>query len=414
MDELHAFVLTFSEKEVPVASDDELSHISSILLIHATKDTECSLKVLQCFAYFTLDASPKSVLCLETFEKVLNILTGTGQLRRDEILAWFVDELRPLLLCIKHNEKVSASNALKPQIGMSYKEDAQREEWRKRGGLKSIPLFYVVLLHLKNKDVSSNLWWITPGILNLLDDTNDIEGVKLKGVFLLRVFLEHCFDDQGKWVSFSDLGLFELYRPILVNMCYYMPPSYDSNTSLKVLQTVFPTLMSLYRLQFGDGSIRYKHYLGKFLSEIILQILVPRVNLTHESLTEYALDVVCQIIQIQKELSAVHLQRIIYVLGEYLVRNPFFTAFSSLLHGTLNVVSALISHCSKERIVAHKYDFLGLLLIIFEKCQQEGKLTQTRLEKLQTLRLSLEAAGCDFDTDKREILIRKDVYEFFQ
>ncbi|AQZ18388.1 TTI2 (YJR136C) [Zygosaccharomyces parabailii] len=414
MDELQAFVLKFSDKEVPVVSDNELSHISSILLIHATKDTQCSLKVLQCLAYFALDASPKSVLCLETFKRVLDILIATEQLGRDEILDWFVDELRPLLPCIKHNENVSASNALKPGIGISYKEDAQREEWRKRGGLKSIPLFYVVLLHLKNKDISSNLWWITPGILNILDDTNDIEGVKLKGVFLLRVFLEHCFDDQRKWVSFSDLGLFELYRPILLNMCYYLPPSYDSNTSLKVLQTVFPALMALYRLQFGDGSLNYKHHLGKFLSEIILQILIPRVNLTHESLTEYALDIVCQIIQIQKESSAVHLQRIIYVLGEYLVRNPFFTAFSSLLHGTLNVITALIRYCPKERIVAHKYDFLGLLLIIFEKCQQEGMLTPTTLEKLQTLRLSLEAAGCDFDADKREILIRKDVYEFFQ
>lgn len=413
MDDLHAFVVRFSDRKLPEVSDEELNHICSTLLVHATVNIEDTFEVLQCLSYFTLDAGPRGAMCLEIFEKVINILYDQDQLTHDEILDRLINKLRPLLLRISENERQPTGNALKPHIGMSYKEDEQRREWKEQGGLKSIPFFYVVLRHLQNRDVSSNVWWITPGILNLLDDTNDINGVKLKGVFLLGVFLEYCFGDQKNWVSFYDLGLFELYRPVLLNMCYYLPPAYDSGTSLQIMKTVFPVLNSLYRLQFFDSDLDYKYHLGQFLSEILLQNLVPRINLSSEPLTEYALQIISEMIKLLGTSSAVHLQRIVYVIGEYLVRNPFFTAFESLMHGTLNIIETLIVTCADDRIVAHKYDFLGLLLITLGKCKQEGKLTPAMLCKLRGLRRSLEKAGCNFTTDKEEFTAHRDMHEFF-
>lgn len=406
MEGLKTFTNKFDGPHLPVITDDELSRICDHLLDHIIDDVNTNLNVIQCIAYFTLDNGVRGTKSLETIKKAISQLIKETSWTYDELLAWMIGRLRPLLLRIEEGDRQpkKTDNALKPKIGFSSKEDEQREEWRNRGGLKSVPYFYVVLLHLKNRHVSSNLWWITPGILNILDDTTDIVGIKLRGVFLLKVFLENCFEDQDHWISFSDLGLFELYLPVLLSLCYYLPPSYDSNTSLTVLRTVFPTLNSLYRLQFLSSDLKYKYHLGKFLSEILLQNLIPRVNFTSEPLTAYGLQVCCTVVEILGVSSAVHLQRMVYVMGEYLVRNPFFTAFNSLLDNTLNLIHILVVQSPAERVVAHKYDFYGLLLISFGKCKQEGKLTQEVLHKFKSIRQSLKAAGCNFDEDKDEIL----------
>ncbi|CAR26392.1 ZYRO0B08624p [Zygosaccharomyces rouxii] len=416
MEELKAFVTKFDGAHLPTIDDDDLRQTCSHLRDHATDDVNTSLQVIQCLSYFTMDKEPRGSKCLETIKIVVDKLTNDTNWSYDELLTWLIDRLRPLLLRTKESSRQSnknENNALKPKVGQSYKEDEQRQAWRNEGGLKSIPFFYVVLFNLKNRHVSSNLWWITPGILNILDDTTDIVGVKLKGVILLRVFLENCFEDQKNWVSFSDLGLYELYSPILWNLCYYLPPSYDSNTSLSILQTVFPTLNSLYRLQFISSDLKYKYHLGKFLSEILLQNLIPRVNFISEPLTAYALDVCCRCVRILGVSSAVHLQRMIYVLGEYLVRNPFFTAFDSLMDNTLSLIHTMIVECPAERVVAHKYDFYGLLLISFGKCKQEGKLTQEIMRKFKRIRESMKATGCDPNEDKDEILANHRYMEEF-
>lgn len=417
MEELKAFTDRFEGSYLPAIDDYELNHICTHLEDHASDNVEISLQVIQCLSYFTMDKEPRGSKCLETTKKAINILANETKWSYDELLMWLIDSLRPLLLRLHDNIRPSNKNernALKPKIGLSYKEDEQRETWRKGGGLKSIPFFYVVLYHLKNRHVSSNVWWITPGILNILDDTTDLVGVKLKGVNLLRVFLENCFEDQKNWISFNDLGLFELYSPILWNLCYYLPPSYDSNTSLTILKAVFPTLNSLNRLQFINSDLKYKYHTGKFLSEILLQNLIPRVNFISEPLTAYVLEMCCQCVRILGLSSAVHLQRMIYVLGEYLVRNPFFTAFDSLVVNTLNLIHTMILECPVERVVPHRYDFYGLLLISFGKCQQEGKLTQDVLYKFKSIRESLKAIGCDPNEHKDDILAnQKCMEEFF-
>ncbi|GAV52371.1 hypothetical protein ZYGR_0AG03620 [Zygosaccharomyces rouxii] len=417
MEELKTFVSKFEGFHLPVIDDAELQQICTHFQDHATDDVNTSLEVIQCLSYFTMDKEPRGSKCLETIKTVVGILTNDTNWSYDELLSYLIDRLRPLLLRTNETARQSSKDedsALKPKIGLSYKEDEQRQTWRKQGGLKSIPFFYVVLINLKNRHVSSNLWWITPGILNILDDTTDIVSVKLKGVILLRVFLENCFEDQKNWVSFSDLGLYELYSPILWNLCYYLPPSYDSSTSLKILQTVFPTLNSLYRLQFISSDLKYKYHVGKFLSEILLQNLIPRINFISEPLTAYVLETCCQSVRILGVSSAVHLQRMIYVLGEYLVRNPFFTAFDSLVDYTLNLIHTMIVECPAERVIAHKYDFYGLLLISFGKCKQEGKLTQGILRKFKRIRESMKATGCDPNEDKDEILENhKYMEEFF-
>lgn len=408
MEELRAFVSKIESHDSPLIDDNnELKHICSCLQNHAVDDVDTSLQVIQCLSYFAMDKEPIRSSCLETIQKVIGVLNKDTNWSYDELLTWLIDRLRPLLLRINESTRESEKNednALKPKIGFSYKEDEQRQKWRKQGGLKCISFFYVVLLHLKNRHVSSNLWWITPGILNILDDTTDILGVKLKGVLLLRAFLENSFEDQKNWVSFSDLGLFELYSPILWNLCYYLPPSYDSSTSLCILQVVFPTLNSLYRLQFINSDLKYKYHIGKFLSEILLQNLIPRINFISEPLTAYVLETCCRSVKILGLSSAVHLQRMIYVLGEYLVRNPFFTAFDSLVDNSLNLIHTMIAECPAERIIAHRYDFYGLLLISFGKCKQEGKLTQDILHKFKRIRESMKTIGCDPNEDKGEIL----------
>ena len=89
-------------------------------------------------------------------------------------------------------------------------EDEIWTNWRNRGGPRSVGLFYTILKHLRQKDISPNLWWISAGILNMMDDvTQGVENVRLYGVLLLQRFLQTIVDsDENNMFSFSSTGLY--------------------------------------------------------------------------------------------------------------------------------------------------------------------------------------------------------------
>ncbi|CAD6633109.1 XXYS1_4_G0011400.mRNA.1.CDS.1 [Saccharomyces cerevisiae] len=304
----------------------------------------------------------------------------------DKIICVLISKLQPLLLKRKSNFELKEQRnlGLKPTLGMSLKEDNLMQAWVSQGGLKGIPLFYVILLHLKRRDISTNLSWIIPGILNILDDTTDIRTIKLRGVLLLQTLLNHTFMNEindSKWIQFSSTGLFPLFEKTLINMCYFLPPSYNADETIAIWRVVFPTIQSLYRVEFLDNYTKYQYHLEKFMSEIILQNIIPRASLAYENLTLYALECTINILRLQREGSVVHLQRLIFVLGEYIVRNPFYTTFPRLISKTLSVVSTLIKVCPNERIVAHRFDILSLILVTYDKCSQEDALNESILQQ---------------------------------
>ena len=304
----------------------------------------------------------------------------------DEIMCILISKLQPLLLKRKSNFELKEQRnlGLKPTLGMSLKEDNLMQAWVSQGGLKGIPLFYVILLHLKRRDISTNLSWIIPGILNILDDTTDIRRIKLRGVLLLQTLLNHTFMNEtndSKWIQFSSTGLFPLFEKTLINMCYFLPPSYNADETIAIWRVVFPTIQSLYKVEFLDNYTKYQYHLEKFMSEIILQNIIPRASLAYENLTLYALECTMNILRLQREGSVVHLQRLIFVLGEYIVRNPFYTTFPKLISKTLSVVSTLIKVCPNERIVAHRFDILSLILVTYDKCSQEDALNESILQQ---------------------------------
>ncbi|QLG73057.1 hypothetical protein HG535_0E01410 [Zygotorulaspora mrakii] len=392
-------------RDEPIAQDELMEVCYQIKNI----DTEAApreviIETVQNLSYKSLNDNGVGELVIRT----LKTLLSNSQVNICEDL---ISRLVPMLPRIKVKDDAGTSTSLNPQLGMSLGDDEARRTWRMNGGLKSIPFMYAVLFNLKHSQVSSNLWWITPGILNILDDTTDLLNIRLKGVLLVRTFLEECFDDEKHWISFHDTGLYALYEPILFNMCYSLPPGYSSQDSLAIWKVVFPSLNVLYRLQFKHNDTAYRHHLGKLLSQLLLQNVIPRINLTDENLTLFALQAIVVIIKCLDTAIVSHFQRIVYTLGEYLIRNAFFTAFSTLMNGTLDVISALIDVCPSERLLAHKYDILAMILITFEKCQTEGKLTDDLVTRLKDMVQLLESKGCDLAADKHEILKTKDMHD---
>lgn len=406
-DKVISFNSKFSGPTIPPVSEIELNELRGLPIEDLSRDILLSFTLnISCLVLSGGRIGPIST-------EVSDRLITKSYVSKDEIIEWLIERLKPLLLHTPDHRRNTDRVGLKPKVGFSLKEDEARREWKERGGIKSIPLFYTVLSHLEHRNVSSNLWWITPGILNLLDDTSDLVGIKLRGVQLLKTFLDHGFSDESHWLPFNDTGLFGLYEPILLNMCYYLPPAYSSDESLKVWKEVFPTLNALYKRQFGSRVILYRKYLGKFLSEFILQQALPRINLTNETLAIYLLDTVVHLIRILEASTLYYLTRIIYTLGEYLVKNPFFTAFEELVRKTLETVETLVSVLPSGRLNAHKFDLLALVLIPFDKCKQEGKLTADLTTVFKRILHSMEAKGCHFDSEKEELLKIKDVGELF-
>ncbi|AET39930.1 Tti2p Ecym_5154 [Eremothecium cymbalariae DBVPG len=391
--------------------DDELIEICGIIDANENDIKSLRYNLILRICYYTMDdrLSPSTAIrCRDTIKNLMS----------EELLEFLIKSLNPILLKLKNNKASKSgrkkiednSFILRPRLGFSAKEDDLRTAWKNEGGLRSIPLFHIVLTYLKHDQISSNLWWITPGILNFLDD--DQQEVKLSGVKLLRQFLEVSIDYSNTLqFSFSGTRLFDIYHPILLNLCYHMPPLTDVKTVTIIWRDVFPTLIALYKVEYIDDVQQLKVQIGSLLSEVIVQLIIPKIASEYPELTIIALDYATQLIHLLETSTVRYLQRIIYMLGEYIVRNPFITLFMPLVIKSAVLLQDLVLLCPTERVVAHKYDFLACVLILYDKCEREGTLSPEILEPLSKLMNMLKEKGCDYTDDREKILKRNQKFD---
>ncbi|CEP60980.1 Tti2p LALA0_S02e04060g [Lachancea lanzarotensis] len=333
------------------------------------------VRSLESVSYFCLSPQISPQLkneCESCFRAVLN----------EESLATIIDDIRPMLLQVK-NSRISEQGRLRqqealilnPKKGLVFEEDDIRSKWAQVGGKRTISLFYVVLGQLRTKDVSSNLGWIVPGILNLMDDTSDLEGIKLQGVLLLKRFLSETvgYSYQPQF-DFSSTGLVKAFEPILTSMWYHFPQSTDPVLTKKIWDTVFPTLIALYRVEYSSRPQQLSENVSKFLSEVLLQVTIPRIAMDYPDLTIDTLKRIETCVQILREKSVIHLQRVIHVSGEYLICNVHIRNLKHIAHSVVSVLEAFIEECPTDRIIAHRYNLLACALVMCERSFAEEKL----------------------------------------
>ncbi|SCU80708.1 LANO_0B00936g1_1 [Lachancea nothofagi CBS 11611] len=363
------------------------------------------IKSIICISYYCLENKYKPDLMKRCLDCACQELDESS-------LSLIIEDLRSMLVQIK-NSQVSNEGRFKDQEmlalnsnkGFNFAEDKIRSDWHEGGGRRSIPLFFMVLSQLKHRDISSNLWWITPGILNLMDDTSDLEGIKLGGVVLLRQFLTQTIDlNDTVHFNFTNTGLAKVFEPILTSLWYHFPPSTDPQLTEKIWETVFTTLIPLYQVEYSQNRSLYYKSVSKFLSEIILQATLPRVATEYPELTLKVLKFVDTTIDILKERSVAHLQRLIYVLGEFLIRNGYITLFMPLVHQIVLTLTKLVVVCSRSRIVGHKYDLLACVTILSEKCFSEGTLDDETSAQFHAFVNLLKSKGCSWNQDERQLL----------
>lgn len=380
--------------------------LSKIINIKSSDiDSDIRFEVVKCLSYYSLNGN------LEITNQTINTINGYFKDCGDGLLSYLINELKPMLLRSEANLRTmnKEHSGLKPKLGFSLKEDELKKSWKENGGMKSIPLFYVILLNLPQSEVSVNLKWIIPGILNILDDTSDLLNIKLKGVVLLRAFLLNCFNKESdNWISFNQIGMFPMVEPILLNLCYFMPPSYSESKSLTILNTVYDTLIILYQKYFNEKEM--KQHLGKnFLSTIILQHTIPKIGIKHELLLKFIIRAIRRITIIMDVSIVMYLQRIIYIIGECIVRDPFLTTMNdeTVLIDIVDMFNILIDKCPDIRIQCHKYDLLTIIVIIFQKHELEGKSYDALYVKLRGLIQQLRDKGCDLTEDVSVLLKEK-------
>ncbi|CAB4256497.1 similar to Saccharomyces cerevisiae YJR136C TTI2 Putative protein of unknown function [Maudiozyma barnettii] len=378
----------------------ELPHDLLDLVIAAQlSDFNCNdrYKVLKCVSYYSLHPD------LPTKRKIINYFEKYSS-DSDGLMNYLIDELKPMLLRSNSSRRKMANvhTGLNPTLGFSFEEDTFITGWKANGGLKGIPLFYMVLRHLNKSQISVNLNWIIPGIMNMLDNTSELKMIKMKGVLLLKTFLLYCFESNesttGNWISFKQTGVFEMVDPILKNMCYFLPPSYNEHDSLDILEEVYDTLIVLYKRGLNNGMMKRK--LGTvLLSDIILRHTLPRIGIKYEALLQFQLDSVERIIDILDDNTVIHLQRIIYTFGEYIIRDPFLTTIknNNILPKIIDVFNKIVNICPEERIQAHKYDFVAAVCIIFQKYDSEGGVSVELLNDLGKFLDNLVVKGCNLD-----------------
>ncbi|CUS24942.1 LAQU0S22e00628g1_1 [Lachancea quebecensis] len=348
--------------------------------------------------------------CFECIKAVMN----------PEIWEKLAEDLRAMLIQLRNDQISSAGRlksskkfSLKPTKGFSLEEEKVRDKWQKNGGKQSIPLFYVVLTHIKHRDISSNLWWITPGILNLIDDTTDLEGTKLQGFVLLRQFLTKSIDlTDTNHFDFANTGLFKMFDSSLKSLWYHFPPSTEPLLTARIWDLVFSTFIPLCKAQFAKDCASYDLHISQFMSEILLQATLPRIAADHKNLTLQVLQYMEDIFDILGRKSVAHLQRIIFIIGEHLIRNAFITLFMPLVHKVLSTLTHLVDVCPEERVTAHKYDLLACALILSGKCHLEGTLDNETSSRLRKYLQALRQRGCTWDAEERKKLALELPYSF--
>ncbi|CAR23032.1 Tti2p [Lachancea thermotolerans CBS 6340] len=393
---------------------EELSDVCDQLLKEHTQMSSIGIAAaIKSITFYCLDKRLNGEIrqgCLECIKAVMNA----------EVWAILAEDLRAMLIQLR-NKQISAAGRLKgsntltlrPTKGFSLQEDKVRNAWQENGGKRSIPLFYVVLAHIEHRNISSNLWWVTPGILNLMDDTTDLEGIKLQGVVLLRQFLTESIDlTDANHFDFANTGLFEIFDSSLKSLWYHFPPSTEPILTAKIWDLVFSTYIPLCKAQFAKDCASYDLHVSQFMSEILLQATLPRIAADYKDLTVQVLQYMDTIFDILGPKSVVHLQRVIFNIGEHIIRNAFITLFMPLVHQVLSTLTHLVSVCPEERIVAHKYDLLACALILSEKCRLEGTLDGRTSAHLRKFLQALQQNGCIWDTEERQKLTSMVAHSF--
>lgn len=406
-----------------IVQPDEKNNIDSIcqdiLKLNKIDNHETIIQLIAKLSFFASESSISPV----RNEQCNIAISHLFSLDYAILLNNLIDTLTKKLIEVSKTSSYKENNiGLNPRLGFSFEEDKIKEDWLRANNNPTrdiIPLFHIILKNIKRNDISSNLSWIVPGILNLLDLT--ILDIKLNGgVFLLDEFLKKFeIKIDSNFVSFKELNLFKLFEPVLINLCYFLPPTYKPNESLKVWKKVFPTLLRLYKVQFLEkkSTIEYIKYIQSFSSDILLQTIIPRISLDYENLTLFLLDTLKNIFNnILKENSVILLQRIIFVFGEYIIRNPFITTFNNILIETWNILKLLIEICPKDRIIKHKFDFLALMVLTFEKCNNEGCLNDTITKLLKDTLNILNFYGCELNRSTLESLLknRQNLYSLIE
>lgn len=390
-----------STNEINTINDNELKEMVNSLEIDKKISQSLMVDLIHSLSFFLLGEDiHKAQLAQHSIDIVIKLVND-----KETMVNELIRRLKPHLLRTNNsNNKLQKKMyaGLNPKIGLSFKEDEQVSRWKADGGIKYMGLFSLILQILPQDQVSVNLWWIIAGILNLLDDTSDLKRVKLTGVKLLDIFIRHGFQDANR-LSFKATGLFKLCEPILSNMCYYGPPSFDDNTSLQVWSIVFPLMQLLYKTEYKDNDRLYHRMITKLASDVILRNMIPRLGLKHEELLLFQLDSLLELLQQLKGYMVTRLQRIVYTLGECIIKDPYFTLFDRTMLKTIQVITKCVEVMPLERTQAHKYNYWGLALLIARKCQQEGKL-EVVLEPIQRLTATLSQNGSGLNEEDREKL----------
>lgn len=391
-------------------------------------NTESLRQILECLSFFLCDSKilDEQRRRLESnLNKIWNYLHTEGTEVSNNTINTMIHHLKPHLLRIKNDRIIKHTNknvGLNPKLGLSIEEDNIRDRWYQNNETRYIGLFYFILLKLQHKDISENLSWIIPGILNFMDDTGHLDEIKLPSIRLFYQLLM-CFENDNnkgldKWIQIQDTGIFPLFEPMLKNMLFFTPPSFKPEDTLKIWSTVFPTLIKLYQLQTNYNSSskfdkgQYNNLLLQLSNEVILQHSIARCEgLKYEKLLSFIIDQLITILRLLGATSVIIFQRIIYVVGETIVKDPFFTLFDSIVDQIIGFINILIVELiPEERIEVHKYDLMGLIILIAVKCEVEGKLGKDRLKNLQELIKQMEIKSVNVSQIK-DYLIREDYYK---
>lgn len=357
----------------------------------------------------------------------LNALLDQYLVKDHHLIDSFISALKPLLiksvginstaLASSGRRKIESSRiGLRPRIGFeeSFAESKWRE-WRDNGGLRSIGLFYIILRNLKKRDISTNLPWISPGILNMLDDTTrGSENVRIYGIVLLGKLLQALLNDKDTYkFSFNETGLQKIYEPILTNILYQLPPSFSPEETICTWKVAYPVLQKLFQVEASGNIETFKTKLGRVFSETILQLTIPRIGLDHPDLSLWILEYCREIVLLLGKDMTLYLQRIIYVLGEIYLRNSFITLHMSVLHQCLDLLIVVCQQSIPESVTNHRYDILACTILCYEKCYNEGTLSSDISRKCRSLLGILNALGCSFKDELAPLTKRKPLIDLF-
>ncbi|SCU83572.1 LAMI_0C03730g1_1 [Lachancea mirantina] len=394
-----------SSLEYTPDQDTLIDVVQELLAYHNELDLTAKVAAVKNIGFFMLDTRIDKKIRTKCAEMLEDVIENEVEMALIQELLRLLPKIRDDKLTKGGRRNTKENLSLKPKMGYSARDEDERQAWIQNGGKRSVSLFYVVLRNLAHSDISANLWWITPGILNVIDDTTDLVNVRLQGVTLLHTFLTCTIDMHcPSRFDFSKTGVFELFESSLTGMCYKFPGADSAEVICEVWNNVLPTLIELYRIQFWDSEQKYQNHLDKLLSDLLLQSMIPRVSSDYAQLSIIGLNYVRQILRTLGPASTLHIQRIIYTLGEYFVRNPFITLFPPLMHETLQTLQTAVEVCPNSRVSAHKYDLLAVIVILFEKCRAEGSLDDDITLRLRNFVKLLISCGCSWSSAELSLL----------